>query len=298
MPPAPTGPQANRTGSLWMIAAMACFALEDVLIKSAATLLPLAEVMVIFGLLGALIFAATARLTKTPLLHPAVLSRPMLMRAGSEVLARLFYFLAITLAPLSSATAILQATPLVVVAGAALFLGERVTAGRWLAILAGLGGVMVMLRPGAESFTPASGFAVLGMLGFAARDLASRAAPKTLGLATLGFYGFVAVVIAGAAFALWQGTLLVWPGKPALLTLAGAALVGTLAYASLMRAMRTGDVSAVTPFRYSRLIFGLGFGVLWFGETLHPPVLAGTALIVASGLYILWSASRPTAMPK
>ena len=59
-----------------------------------------------------------------------------------------------------------------------------------------------------------------------------------------------------------------------------------------MKAMRTGEVSSVTPFRYSRLLFGIGLGVVMFGEELDQTMWMGSALIVASGLYILWRGRR------
>ncbi|WP_371328454.1 EamA family transporter [Paracoccus sp. SM22M-07] len=68
----------------------------------------------------------------------------------------------------------------------------------------------------------------------------------------------------------------------------GAILVGLCAYSSLMKAMRTGDVSAVTPFRYTRLLFGVAFGLMFFDEKLTTNMLIGSALVVLSGLFILW----------
>lgn len=78
------------------------------------------------------------------------------------------------------------------------------------------------------------------------------------------------------------------------LCVAAAVLAGTLAYSKLMKAMRTGDVSAVTPFRYTRLLFGIAIGMVAFGETLTLPMVIGSGLIIASGLFIL-SRSRRTA---
>ena len=69
-------------------------------------------------------------------------------------------------------------------------------------------------------------------------------------------------------------------------------MFGVAAYSSLMKAMRTGEVSAVTPFRYTRLLFGIGFGVLLFDEHLDLAMLIGSGLIVVSGLFILWSGRR------
>ena len=280
--------RANLIGSLWMVAAMAAFAVEDALIKAAARSLPTAEILILFGAGGAILFAAYARMTGQPLATRAVLSRVMQLRMVFEITGRLFYALAITLTPLSSATVILQATPLVVVAGAAMVFGEKVGPRRWLAILIGLVGVIIIIGPGTDSFSALSVLAVIGMLGFAGRDLASRAAPAGLGTAILGFWGFVAIIVAGGLYALWDGTEFVTPGTHAALYLVGAVLAGVGAYSCLMKAMRTGDVSAVTPFRYSRLLFGIALGVLFFGESLSVAMVIGSALIVFSGLFILW----------
>ncbi|SHF05089.1 EamA-like transporter family protein [Ruegeria intermedia] len=283
-----TDARANLIGSAWMIAAMAGFALEDALLKSAAKVLPIWQVLVLFGLGGALIFAGVALLRGRRLLHPDVLSKPMKIRVLFEVFGRLFYVLAIALTPLSSATVILQATPLVVVAGAALFFGETVGWRRWSAILVGLIGVVIIIQPTGDSFSALSILAVLGMLGFAGRDLASRAAPATLGTTVLGFYGFLSIVVAGGLYRAFEGAAAVPVDAQTALHLTGAVVMGAVAYASLMLAMRTGEVSAVTPFRYTRLLFGIGLGVLIFDEHLDQTMWLGSALIVASGLYILW----------
>lgn len=283
-----TDPRSNLIGSLWMVAAMALFALEDALLKGASATLPIWQILLLFGAGGSVVFAAVALLRGARLFHPDVLSRPMKVRVLFEILGRLFYVLAITLTPLSSATVILQATPLVVVAGAALFFGESVGWRRWSAILFGLMGVVIILQPTGDSFSALSILAVLGMLGFAGRDLASRAAPATLSTEVLGFYGFICIVIAGLAYRLVEGAPMESLTLHASLCLSGAILMGTAAYGSLMKAMRTGEVSAVTPFRYSRLLFGIGLGVVLFGESLDRTMWIGSALIVASGLYILW----------
>ncbi|MTH98598.1 DMT family transporter [Roseibium sp. RKSG952] len=283
-----TDSRSNLIGSAWMIAAMALFALEDALIKSASSSIPIWQVLVLFGAGGAVIFAAVAMIRGTRLFQPDVLSRPMKVRVIFEILGRLFYVLAIALTPLSSATVILQATPLVVVAGAAMFFGETVGWRRWSAILIGLIGVVIIIKPTGDSFSALSILAVLGMLGFAGRDLASRAAPATLGTEVLGFYGFLCIIVAGLAYSFWEGAPMEPLTTHVSLHMSGAILMGVLAYASLMKAMRTGEVSSVTPFRYSRLLFGIGLGVVMFGERLDQTMWIGSALIVASGMYILW----------
>jgi drug/metabolite transporter (DMT)-like permease len=276
----------NIRGGLYMIAAMAGFAIEDMFLKSAARQLPVGQIMMIFGLGGTFGFAILAKRQGARLLNPAILSAPILLRALFEVTGRLFYTLAIALTPLSSASAILQATPLVVVAGAALVFGEKVGWRRWAAISAGFIGVLIILRPGLEGFTPLSILALLGMLGFAGRDLATRAAPKTLSNLTLGVYGFAILVPTGAALLAWTGGAAM-PDARTGVDLAAATAFGIAAYYALTVAMRVGEVSLVTPFRYTRLLFALFLGMLVFAERPDTATLLGSAIIVASGIYTL-----------
>ena len=282
----------NLTGSLWMIAAMAGFAVEDSLLKIATQTLPVSQVLVVFGILGASVFAGLARRSGAQLFTKDVASRAMRIRFVFEFLGRLFYILALTLTSLSGTTVILQATPLVVVAGAAIFLGEKVGWRRWSAIAIGLFGVLVVLRPSSDDFSALSILAIIGMLGFAGRDLASRAAPASLRPSVLGFYGFVTLVIAGASFAIWEGRAYVMPDTKTATIVVAAVAVGVFSYTSLMKAMRTGQVSIVTPFRYIRLIFGVGLGVVLFGEPLDAPTLWGSAIIVGAGLFLLSRGNR------
>ena len=204
----------------------------------------------------------------------------------------MFFVLALALTPLSSTTAILQAAPIFVVLGAALFFGEHVGWRRWTAIVIGLAGVLIVLRPAGDSFTPLSFLAVLGMLGFSGRDLASRAAPAALSNVILGFYGFLTIIIAGLLYGLWDRPEFVWPEASNLFALTAAVTCGVFAYGALMKAMRTGEVSSVTPFRYSRLLFGLLLGVLWFEERIDLQMLVGCAVIVAAGIFILFRGNK------
>jgi drug/metabolite transporter (DMT)-like permease len=274
-----------------MIAAMAGFAVEDMFLKTAARALPVGQILMIFGSAGMICFVLLAKAQGARLITPALLSPAILLRAASEVAGRLFYTLALALTPLSSASAILQATPLVVVAGAALIFKERVGWRRWSAIGVGFIGVLIILRPGLDGFTPLSILAVLGMLGFAGRDLATRAAPKTISNLTLGVYGFAMMVPTGAALLAWTGGA-VWPSPTTAATLAAATLFGVAGYYALTAAMRVGEVSLVTPFRYSRLLFALILGALVFAERPDAATLIGSAIIVASGIYTLLRGRR------
>lgn len=275
----------NQRGALYMTASMAGFAVEDVFVKAAAQALPLGQVLLTIGLAGMLVFAAMAARQGEPVLPAAFLSRPMLIRSGFEITGRLFYGLAITLTALSTTSAILQATPLVVVAGAALVFGERVGLFRWLAVLVGFAGVLVILRPGAD-FSALSLLAVVGLLGFAGRDLATRAAPKGLSNRQLGALGFAMLAIAGAILLVVGGGARL-PGPADLARLAAGTVFGMAGYHALTYAMRTGEVSAVTPFRYTRLLFAMVLAMALFGERPDLATWIGAALVVGSGVFAL-----------
>lgn len=275
---------ADLRGAAFMTAAMAGFAVEDLFLKSAARSLPTGQVLLMVGLAGVVVFATMARRAGEQALPTAFLSRAMLIRSAFEVAGRLFYGLAVALTPLSTTSAILQATPLVVIAGAALLFGERVSLARWAAVGAGFLGVLMILRPGVDGFSALSLLAVAGTLGFAGRDLATRAAPRGLSNRQLGTLGFAMLSAAGAIVLGWTGGARL-PTAPEAALVAGTALFGIFAYHALTSAMRTGAVAAVTPFRYTRLVFALVLSVLLLGEQPDALTLAGAALIVAAGLY-------------
>jgi len=270
-----------------MITSMAFFAVEDSLIKFVTSTIPIGQILIMFGLGGALIFLLVAHFKNEKIMLRDMLLLPMYVRALFEIIGRLFYVLAISLIPLSTATVIIQATPIVVVAGAAIIFGEKVGWRRWTAILLGLFGVIVIIQPTAESFSFLSILALIGMIGFAGRDLASRAAPENLSVFILGLHGFIALAFSGLIYTIWDDANFVMIDIDTIGYMVGAVVFGVAAYSCLMKAMRTGEVSAVTPFRYTRLIFGVSLGVLFFNESLNYSTVLGTILIVISGLFIL-----------
>lgn len=281
----------NLRGSLYMTAAMAGFALEDAFLKAASRQIPVGEAILIIGLVGIVVFAGLALRAGQPPIPAAIFSRTMALRSGFEITGRLFYALAIALTPISVASAILQATPLVVVLGAALIFGEHVGLKRWLLILLGFAGVLIILRPGVDGFSALSLLALIAMAGFAGRDLATRAAPLALSNAQLGVTGFVMLTLSGVIIlAVGGGASL--PTPQTLLLLAGAATFGISAYAALTTAMRMGEVAAVTPFRYTRLLFAMILGVTVFGERPDAATLFGSAIVVACGVLILTQSRR------
>jgi len=284
----------NLRGSLWMLLAMAGFAVEDAFFKAAtgAGAVTPGTGTLLFGLLALGVSALVSTMRGQPLWHPAYLQHRLLIRTGFEIMGRLFFALSLAFNTLSTTSAILQAAPLFVMLGAGVILSERIGPRRWFAMALGLVGVLLILRPTPEAFSPTTIFAVLGMLGFAGRDLATRTSPPEVHASQLNLLGFATVAFAGIVLIMFE------PGLPSLPTVQGAALIsgtalaGVIGYGALTAAMRTGEVSVVTPFRYFRLIVALGIGVAIFGERPDALTLAGAALVVGSGLYTLLRDAR------
>jgi drug/metabolite transporter (DMT)-like permease len=289
----------NLRGAVFMVIAMLGFAIEDMLIKQMVSDMPTGQVIILIGIGGAIIFAISAWVNGDALFTRAALHPAILMRTGFEMIGTLGFVSAITLIPLSTASAILQATPLIVTLGAAIFLGETVGWRRWVAIMVGLSGVLLILRPGLDGFDAMSLFAVLGVLGLAARDICTKIVPRAMSTQVIAFYAFIFLIPTGLillAIGLtgdsWQNVSLAQSGKLAL-----AIIVGVFAYYAVIGATRTGDVAIVSPFRYSRLVFALIIGILAFDERPDAMVLIGAFIIVASGIYTLWRESKLRTSP-
>ena len=281
----------NLRGSVLMVLAMAGFALEDMFIERLAGTMPVGQIIMAIGLGGAAIFAAICARRGRRLFTRDLLARPVLLRNTGEMAGTMCFVTAIALTPLSSASAILQATPLAVTLGAALFLGEPVGWRRWSAILVGFAGVLMVVRPGLAGFAPASLFAVGAVIGLALRDLATRAVPAAISSMQLSAYAFATLVPTGAIL-LAFGEGAVMPAAVQLRDLGLALGCGVAAYYAIVAAMRVGEVAVVTPFRYTRLVFALVIGVAVFAERPDAWTLAGAAVIVASGLYTLMREAR------
>lgn len=269
-----------------MTASMAGFAVEDLFLRKASAHLPVGQVIMMMGFGGAIVFAVMALIAREQVFPRVFLSRAMLVRSGFEIIGRLFYSLAIALTPMATTVAILQATPLVVLAGAALIFGEKVGWRRWSAVAVGFLGVMIVLRPGLEGFSLMALLAVAGMAGFAGRDLATRAAPRTMSNRQLGILGFSMLGTAGLIVLSFTGGAR-WPEAEGTGLVLGAMVFGLLGYNALTSAMRTGEVAAVTPFRYTRLVFAMILAMIFLAEYPDHLTLLGSAIIVASGLYTL-----------
>lgn len=284
----------NLRGATLMVLAMLGFAVEDMLIKQMAGAMPVGQVIFVLGLAGAIIFGGLAKAYGDKLFSPDTRTPALLFRNGAEVFGTLGFVSAIALTPISTASAILQATPLVVTLGAALFLQESVGWRRWVAIAVGLFGVLLIIRPGAESFDAKSLLAVMGVVGLAARDLATRRIDAGTSSRVITFYAFAVSLVTGLILMALgvTGDRPVVPSTTDSLRLIAAVVVGIGAYYMIVMATRIGEMSVIAPFRYSRLVFALIIGVVAFEERPDALTLIGAMIIVVSGIYTLWREQR------
>lgn len=276
----------NSKYILFMVVSMAGFAIEDAVIKQLAIDLPISQVLMLIGLTGGGMFWVMARLRSVHLLHASMATRKFVVRSFCELGAAISFVTAIVYASLGASSAILQATPLAVALGGMLFLKQSVSARQWFVILIGFCGVILIIQPGMQGFHPASLLAVLSVLFLATRDLITRSIASSIDPIAISFWSFFALFVAGIVTIPLYGTFgPVQSSHAGLLVL--SMIAGTGAYLAVVMATRGGDVAVVAPFRYSRLVFAMVLAVVFFDEAITWPIIAGSALIVGSGLLTL-----------
>jgi drug/metabolite transporter (DMT)-like permease len=276
----------NRRGIALMLVAMAAFALEDAAIKAASEAYSTGQVILILGIGGAAVFWSLSLRAGASPLHRRALHPTVLVRCAAEAVAGFLFIKALALAPLATASAILQAAPLALVAGGALILGESVGWRRWSAVSVGFAGVLLILAPWSATFDPALLLAVGATFALAARDIVTRMVPRDIHSMQLSTWGYLALIPGGLVhLALGDA----WGPVPVADAPLWAALIalGVVGYYAVTVSMRVGEVSVVAPFRYARLVFAAILGIVLFGEHPAPLAWAGAALVIGSGLYAM-----------
>lgn len=285
-----TAGRDNSRGILAMNASMFLFIVNDTLVKYLTLSMPLGEVVFFRGTIASVVLAIAVGWSGEWRAWRGLIDRRMGLRAFGELGGTFFYLAALVHMPLANATAVFQVTPLAMTACAAIFLGERVGPRRWVAIAIGFIGVMVIVRPGLAGFDVWS-LAVLSAVAFVAlRDIAtakiSFAVPGTLVTLATALSNMVLGLMLWpfehlfTAHAVW-----VMPTSQQVLLLGIGAVGLTGGYAALLHATRLAETSAIAPFRYTLLVWSFLFGVLVFGQYPDLPILIGSSIVVATGLY-------------
>ncbi|RZW00559.1 MAG: DMT family transporter [Rhodobacteraceae bacterium] len=287
----------NSRAILFMVLSMAAFSVADALVKFASQAIKPGQFIAVTSAALFVIFFILLRRNGERFFSREALEPAMLVRTISEVIGTTGIVMALTVSPLSTVTVLGQAMPLVVMVGAALFLNETIGWRRWFAAGLGLAGVLLILRPGAATFDPGLLWVILYVLGLGTRDLASRKLPARISTPFAVAWSMLPLVVVGLIMMSFQSGWQPVGGVSAIYL--GAFIIMTSGAVALITvAMRIGEVSAVAPFRYTRILFGLLIAVAVFDEDLDAITFLGAALIAGSGLYAFWRERRvQTARP-
>lgn len=277
----------NIRASLYMMLSMLGFVTNDVLIKTLGGDLPVPQVMFIRGcFLSVYIFLIVWHRGLLPRWREAI-SVKLTIRAMCEGAATLLFLVALVQLPFANISAILQALPLAVTVGAALFLKESVGWRRWLAILVGLVGVLIIIRPGMGGFQSASILVLISVVFAAARDLVTRRLPEHVPSLLVSGFSAIFIAVLGMSITLVTGDW-VPMSTGQITTLACAAFFLFFGYQFIVLSMRTGEIAYVVPYRYSVLLWAILYGYFFFDEIPDAYTITGSAIVVSMGLYTMY----------
>jgi len=278
----------NFRGALFMALAMMSFTTNDTMVKFLSETMPMGQIVFMRNLIASVVIFLIAY--RQHALRPIRLafSPYIVIRIIGEVGGTVTFLIGLSHIPIGNASAILQALPLAVTMGAALFLGEPVGWRRWSAILVGFIGVLVIVRPGVEGFSPYALIVAITVLFAAGRDIATRKIDPSIPPLFISSLTAPAVALAGLFLDPPTSTQWVSVGIWECALLIGAASLILVAYHFIIHAMREGDISFIAPFRYSSLIVAILFGYLVFGDIPDIYIIIGALMIVASGLYTIY----------
>jgi len=275
----------NFKGILLMLIAMAGFTMEDLFMKKLSVNLSTGQILITLGFGSSLVFALMAKSKGYKLTAKIFWSKGMLIRQFAEGIAAIAFITSLTLIPLSTVAAVFQATPLVITMGAALFLGEAVGWRRWLAIIVGLIGVLIIIRPGLNSFDPNVGYVLIAVLFVTVRDLITRKLPMNVPSTIVSFQAFASLIIAGGILIFLSDQKIVSLGENQIYFVLGGIIFGVIGYYCIVASTRIGEAGVVTPFRYSRLLFAIIIGFLFFNERPDFLTLLGASIVIMTGIY-------------
>lgn len=271
-----------------MLVAMAGFTMEDLFVKKLSADISTGQILMMLGIGSGLAFAIMAKSKGHRLTARYFWTRGMILRFVAEGIAAAAFVLSLKLIPISTVAAVFQVTPLVITMGAALFLGEAVGWRRWVAILVGLMGVLIIIRPGMNTFDPNVGFILIAVIFVVVRDLITRGLPVNVPSTVVSFQAFVALIITGALMNVVLGTPLKSLETVHMMYVVGGVIFGVAGYYCIVAATRIGEAAVVTPFRYARLLFSLIVGFFVFHERPDMWTLIGAGIVIATGVFTVW----------
>lgn len=276
-------------GILYMVAATILFACSSAASKWLVATYPFGEVLFVRAL-GSLVVVSLVVLPQTGLAaFRTVRLRDHLARGVSQSISQTFLIIAFSMMPLASATAINFSAPLFATLASIFLFHERVDIGRWIALLVGFGGVLIVTQPGVGTFQLGALFALGNAILYGTVTAGVRGMTATESTATLTIYqaslltgAFALLLPLGVKAPTWFDALALF--------LSGAS--NGIGQYWWTRALHLAPTAAVTPFYYFSLVWALILGFLVWGDVPTISLLIGSAIVVASGLTLLWRESR------
>jgi drug/metabolite transporter (DMT)-like permease len=276
-------------GILHMLVATVLFAGSSALTKWLVQAYPIGEVLFV----RAVTSLVGASLVILPYAGLAVFRtkrlRDHLVRGVSQSCSQTFLVIAFSLMPLASAVAINFSAPLFATIAAIVFLKEAVGPVRWGALIIGFLGVLLVTSPGVDTFQAGSLFALANAVLFGTVTVGVRGMTATETAETLTMYQMVVLT---AVFTLSLPLGWVTPTAADWGAMVVNGLGNALGQYLWTRALHLAPTSAVVPFNYFSLVWAIILGFLVWGDIPSAALLAGSAIVVASGMFLLWHESR------
>ena len=282
--------RANRVGILAMVAAMACFIVNDALVKFASQTMPAAQLIFVRGLVASVLVLAVAVAMGATARIREIARGWVATRAVIDAVASMLFLASLFHLPISSATAINMTSPLIITVLAALLIGERVRAPQWVATGIGFVGVLLIIQPQAGGF---NGYAVVCFLAtmlLSVRDLLTRRVHVGIPSILVTLSTTVSVTLLAGALSLLEGWGPIRAFDFGLLAIAGVFLA--IAYFLIVRSTRRGDLSLVAPFRYTGLLFATIVGYVVWDDVPNALAWCGIVLLIGSGIHVLRASGR------
>jgi drug/metabolite transporter (DMT)-like permease len=282
-------------GIAYMLAATVMFAISSAISKWQVGSYSFAEVL----FFRAVVSLAACLLLILPRTGLAVFRtarlRDHLGRSGTQTVAQSLLVIAFSMMPLGGAIAINFSAPLFATLFAAIWLHERVGRARGFALVVGFLGVVIVAAPGADSFRIGALFAIGNAVLFGSVTAAVRGMTTTESAETLTMYQMVLLtVFFGAGMTVFG---FAWPGNRDLGAMLVNGLFNGLGQYWWTRSLSLAPPSAVGPFYYFSLVWAIGLGFLFWGDIPTLPLLLGSAIVVGSGLYLLWHETGKKPLP-
>ena len=276
----------NLRGIIAVLIASTAFVVNDAAVKLVSDELPSGEIIVVRGVLATALLAVGVAMLGAARPLSVLLTPMMALRLIAAGAATTFIVISLRYVPLATVNTVLQVTPLLVTAGAAILYAEKVGLRRWLAALTGFAGVLLIIKPGSTQMGAAA-FIVLVALAFTTmRDLTTRGLERTIPSVFVAAASAVVITLAGFLVAPFDAAWTM-PTAGAWGWLWVSAVCQFIATTFIVIALRTGEIAVVAPFRYVAAPLSVAIGYWWWGDLPDTLAFVGIGLVVAAGLYTL-----------